>query len=47
MFDSYIREFARMFNAEVRGEDKPMQAATNAQGLTIVNFGMGSSGERI
>lgn len=42
-FDSYIREFARMFNAEVRGEDKPMQAATNGQGLTIVNFGMGSA----
>ncbi len=42
-FDSYIREFARMFSAEVCGEDKPMQAATNAQGLTIVNFGMGSA----
>ncbi len=42
-FDSYIREFARVFNSEVCGEDKPMQAATNAQGLTIVNFGMGSA----
>jgi len=42
-FDSYIRKFARMFNVEVCGDDKPMQAATNAQGLTIVNFGIGSA----
>jgi AMP nucleosidase len=42
-FDSYIRKFAQMFNAEVCGDDKPMQAATNAQGLTIVNFGIGSA----
>jgi len=42
-FDSYIRKFAKMFNAEVCGDDKPMQAATNAQGLTIVNFGIGSA----
>jgi AMP nucleosidase len=42
-FDSYVRKFAEIFNAEVCGDDKPMQAATNAQGLTIVNFGIGSA----
>jgi len=42
-FDSYVRKFAVMFNAEVCGDDKPMQAATNTQGLTIINFGIGSA----
>ena len=32
-----------MYQCEVPGEDKPMQAATNSRGLTIVNFGMGSA----
>jgi AMP nucleosidase len=42
-FDRYIRKFAEMFHVEVCGQDKPMQAATNAHGLTIVNFGIGSA----
>jgi AMP nucleosidase len=42
-FSSYVREFARQFDCEVYGEDRTMQAATNGAGLTIVNFGMGSS----
>ena len=31
------------FGCEVYGEDKPMQAATNGNGLTIINFGIGSA----
>jgi len=42
-FHWYVREFARRFGCEIRGEDRPMQAATNSAGLTIVNFGMGSA----
>lgn len=42
-FHWYVREFAQRFGCEIRGEDRPMQAATNSAGLTIVNFGMGSA----
>jgi AMP nucleosidase len=35
--------FAEQFNCNMYGEDHPMQAATNAQGLSIINFGMGSA----
>jgi len=42
-FHWYVREFAERFGCEIRGEDRPMQAATNAAGLSIVNFGMGSA----
>ena len=41
-FLSYVDQFARTENAEVRGLLKPMQTATSADGITIVNFGMGS-----
>ena len=42
-FDYYIRRFAAKFDCEIRGEGKPMQAATNSDGLTIINFGIGSA----
>jgi AMP nucleosidase len=42
-FDNYLRRFAAQFQCTVYGEDKPMQAATNDHGLTIVNFGIGSA----
>ena len=42
-FDQYVRAFAKRFNCEVRGEGKPMQAATNSEGLTMINFGIGSA----
>lgn len=42
-FRNYLDAFAGKFGCEVRGEGRPMQAATNAQGLTIVHFGMGSA----
>ncbi len=42
-FRYYLSRFANMFDCEIRGEDKPMQAATNAHGLTMINFGIGSA----
>lgn len=42
-FGNYVRLFAEKFNCDVYGEDRTMQAATNDAGLTIINFGMGSS----
>ncbi|RSK43355.1 AMP nucleosidase [Hymenobacter perfusus] len=40
-FVNYVHMFAEQFGVEVRGIDKPMQTAT-ANGITIINFGMGS-----
>ncbi|WBA42501.1 AMP nucleosidase [Hymenobacter canadensis] len=40
-FINYVHMFAEQFDVEVRGLDKPMQTAT-ANGITIINFGMGS-----
>jgi AMP nucleosidase len=42
-FDDYVRRFATKFQCAIRGEGRPMQTATNAAGLTIVNFGIGSA----
>lgn len=42
-FSNYVRRFAEMFDVTVHGEDRAMQAASNGDGLTIVNYGMGSS----
>src|SRR6267378_6689674 len=41
-FSNYVRMFAEWHKVPVRGEDRPMLNAT-ANGITIVNFGMGSS----
>ena len=41
-FDDYVTRFAERFRCDVYGIGKPMQAATNSGGLTIVNFGIGS-----
>ncbi len=41
-FGYYVNSFAEMFNCDIYGEDKPMQVATNSEGLSIINFGMGS-----
>ena len=40
-FDNYVERFAKIHNTEVRGLDKAMPSAT-AEGITIINFGMGS-----
>src|SRR5687767_7385460 len=41
-FRTYVARFAEKFGCQVHGVDRPMQAATNADGLSIVNFGIGS-----
>ncbi|MBX3241063.1 MAG: AMP nucleosidase [Chitinophagaceae bacterium] len=42
-FGNYVELFAARHNVQVTGRDKPMQCAT-ADGITIINFGMGSPG---
>lgn len=41
-FTNYVHLFAKQYNAEVKGLDKPMCSAT-ANNITIINFGMGSA----
>lgn len=41
-FGNYVKKFAEWNKVKVKGEDKPMQCAT-AEGITIINFGMGSA----
>jgi AMP nucleosidase len=41
-FQNYVDSFAETHNVPVIGKDKPMQCAT-AEGITIINFGMGSA----
>ncbi len=41
-FRYHMDAFVERFGCERFGEGKPMQAATNDQGLSIVNFGIGS-----
>jgi AMP nucleosidase len=40
-FDNYVQKFADWHNVKVDGKDRPMRSAT-AEGITIINFGMGS-----
>lgn len=42
-FKNYVDAFAEKFDCEVKGLDRPMQAASNGEGLTIVNFGIGTA----
>jgi AMP nucleosidase len=41
-FHNYVEKFAEMYRVDVIGKNKPMQCAT-ANGITIINFGMGSA----
>lgn len=41
-FRAYVSKFADKFGCPFYGEDRPMQASTNSEGLTIINFGIGS-----
>ena len=41
-FSNYVHQFAKMNKVKVKGLDKPMCSAT-ANGITIINFGMGSA----
>ncbi len=40
-FDNYVSKFAEMHGVDVAGEGRPMRNAS-ADGITIINFGMGS-----
>ena len=41
-FRDYVEKFAERFSSEVYGEGRAMQASTNDDGLTIINYGIGS-----
>jgi AMP nucleosidase len=41
-FSNYVDIFAKLHKVKIIGKDKPMQCAT-ANGITIINFGMGSA----
>ncbi len=41
-FQNYVDQFAENHKVEVIGKGKPMTCAT-AEGITIINFGMGSA----
>jgi AMP nucleosidase len=41
-FQNYLEKFANRFGCEITGADRPMRAATNSAGLTLINFGIGS-----
>ncbi|HSH66733.1 MAG TPA: AMP nucleosidase, partial [Bacteroidia bacterium] len=41
-FNKYVKMFAELNNVEINGLDMPMPNAT-ANGITIINFGMGSA----
>lgn len=42
-FHDYVRRFCGKFKCNLYGDGRPMQAATNSAGLSIVNFGIGSA----
>ncbi len=42
-FNNYVTKFAEMFSCDIKGKNKPMQTATNDNGLSIINFGIGSA----
>ena len=41
-FDNYFLKFVERFDCQVFGTGRPMRAATNDDGLSMVNFGIGS-----
>ena len=42
-FQNYVHKFAEKFKCDVQGLGGPMQSATNSDGLSIINFGIGSA----
>ncbi len=42
-FQNYVDKFAEKFKIPVKGIGGPMTSATNKDGLSIINFGMGSA----
>lgn len=41
-FANYITKFAAVHNCSIQGVGGPMQTATSADGITIINFGIGA-----
>ena len=41
-FSHYVNLFSDRFDVPIYGQDKPMQACTNDDGITLINFGIGS-----
>ena len=41
-FHNYFLKFVEQFDCQVYGAGRPMQATTNDDGLTMINFGIGS-----
>ena len=42
-FQNYVDQFAEKFNTKINGIGGPMTSTTNNDGLSIINFGMGSA----
>ena len=42
-FQNYVEKFSRIFDAKINGIGGPMTSAINADGLSIINFGIGSA----
>ena len=45
-FFNYLVKISQRFDTPILGEGDPMQTVTNADGLTLINFGMGSGKRR-
>lgn len=46
-FGEYMRKFSFRFQSKIKGVHGPMQSCTNKDGLTIINFGIGSANAAI
>ena len=42
-FQNYVEKFAEKYGVEVKGRGGPMTSATNRDGVSIINFGIGSA----
>ena len=42
-FQNYVEKFAEKFDKPIKGSGGAMTSATNADGLSIINYGMGSA----
>mgnify|MGYP003685667355 FL=1 len=42
-FHDYVKRFSKKFGEPIKGIDRPMQTCTNKEGLTMINFGIGSA----
>ena len=42
-FQNYVEKFASRFKVEINGLGGPMTSAINSEGLSIINFGIGSA----